>query len=177
MSKLELVREMYWFNEWANNLILEKAAAVSEADLKAKPDYSYTTILTNLGHICGAQVHWLQRWQHGGSLWDRKPKDVDFEWNHSVYDEAEYETLERVRADFERSHKELREYLDGMTEERMNAVTPHTDRRGNTWERPLWRMMLHVANHGSFHRGELALCLTALGHSPGDMDFLRWAHR
>ena len=33
-------------------------------------------------------------------------------------------------------------------------------------------MMLHVANHGTQHRSEVAAMLTGFGHSPGDLDVL-----
>ena len=32
-------------------------------------------------------------------------------------------------------------------------------------------MMLHQAFHSHQHRGEVALILTQLGHSPGELDF------
>jgi uncharacterized damage-inducible protein DinB len=35
-------------------------------------------------------------------------------------------------------------------------------------------MMLHVANHGTQHRAEVAAMLTAAGRSPGDLDLLAY---
>jgi uncharacterized damage-inducible protein DinB len=38
--------------------------------------------------------------------------------------------------------------------------------------RALWEMMLHVINHGTQYRSAVAMMLTKLGHSPGDMEIL-----
>ena len=38
-------------------------------------------------------------------------------------------------------------------------------------ERILWHVLFHVVNHGIHHRDEVAAALTALGQSPGELDF------
>ena len=40
---------------------------------------------------------------------------------------------------------------------------------------PVWQMLLHLANHGTQHRSEAALLLTAIEHSPGDLDLIDYA--
>ena len=41
-----------------------------------------------------------------------------------------------------------------------------------TWTYPLWQQMIHLVNHTTQHRSEVAAVLTRLGRSPGWLDFL-----
>lgn len=43
---------------------------------------------------------------------------------------------------------------------------------GSSNQRIRWEMLWHVINHSTQHRSEVAMMLTKLGHSPGDMEIL-----
>jgi uncharacterized damage-inducible protein DinB len=174
MGKLELVREMYQFNEWANGRILDCAAKVSEVDLRARPPGQYISIIADLAHLIGGQVTWLGRWKTGVT-----PADV------LRFDEMD--SLAEVQAEAETSHRELREYFGGLTDAEVEAKATYEmwinpswpdDKKamlaGKTQEWPRWQMFLHLANHGSYTRGEIALLLTGLDASPGEIDFLHY---
>ncbi len=42
---------------------------------------------------------------------------------------------------------------------------------------PIWQMLVHVVNHGTQHRSEVAALLTAEGRSPGDLDLIDYAEQ
>lgn len=161
MSKLELIRHVYGYNEWANGKLLDAAGVLTDEELNAIEAASWGSLITELGHIAGAQVVWLQRWQEG-----QNPRPIT--------GVQELSTLTEVRALFAGSHGDLRKFVDSLTDEKLDAVLRYRDSAGNDAEKPLWQMMVHVANHGTYHRGEFAGVLTDLGYSPGDLDMTRW---
>ena len=159
MSKLELIRALYDYNEYANNRVLEAAARLSGERFAEKQGASFDSVEGNLGHVVAAQMAWLQRWTTGGNT-------------QPTTQLGAISGLEEIRRAYERSHADLRRFLGSLTEEQLEGVLAYTDSRGNAFERVLWQLMVHVANHGSYHRAETAMALTAMGENPGDLDYV-----
>jgi len=163
MSKLDLIAHLYEYNEWANERLLGVASGLSEGELSAGRGASFGSILDSFAHIVAAQINWLERWTTGRN---RTP----------TLELQKMPDLGTVRASFLVSHTGLRDFVAGLTDERLEAPLDFRDSRGAQFSPPLWQLMMHVANHGTYHRGEIALMLTGVGHSPGDLDFLYWEH-
>ncbi len=163
MSKLDLITHLYEYNEWANDRLLDVASALSADELSAERGASFDSILSSFAHVAAGQIVWLERWVGGENA-------------TPLLELQQMPDLGTVRASFLASHSGLREFFAGLTDERLEAQLDFRDSRGAQYSRPLWQLMTHVANHGTYHRGEIAMMLTGVGHSPGDLDFSFWEY-
>jgi len=165
MGALEAMRALYDYNEWANKHVLEAASKLSEEELRRELGASYGSAAGSLGHLAGAQIVWLARWR------GLPPEDVA-----SLYEQLtlleEAAPFEAVRETLEKSDAALRRFVESLTEDELASDLAYVDGRGVSRNRPLWQLMLHVANHGTQFRSEAAMALTGLGRSPGDLDYM-----
>jgi uncharacterized damage-inducible protein DinB len=158
MSRLDLIRSLYEYNEWANGHVLDTAAQLSDDDLDKKLGASFDSVRGNLTHTVGAQIVWLGRWTGEQSdafalLRDGAP-------------------MADLKQAFDISHGALHSFVESLSEGALEGRVPYKDSRREEQEGPLWRLMLQVANHGTHHRAETALILTALGTPPRQLDYL-----
>jgi uncharacterized damage-inducible protein DinB len=86
-----------------------------------------------------------------------------------------------IRTSFERVHERLEEMVGSSNEvslhEKITLQNPDADGQMRTWQRKRWQVLVSVGTHGMQHRGEAALILTSLGHSPGEIDYSYWSWR
>jgi uncharacterized damage-inducible protein DinB len=161
MSKLELIHAFYDYNEWANKRLLATTSELSAEEFSRPQGASWGSVEASFGHIVGAQIIWLSRWRTAMSP-------------GPIVEVQAITGFNGINAAFEGSHVDLRGFVSGLSDQVLEEVLAFTDSRGNSYQSVLWQLMLHVANHGTYHRGEVAMALTALGHSPGDLDYRRF---
>ena len=159
MSKLELIRGLYEYNEWANNHVLDAAAALTEDEFSHKQGASFESVEGNLAHIMGAQVIWLERWM-GGS--NRRP----------VLEFQKTRGLSTIREAFAESHDRLRAFVSSLIDDRLDEILAYKDSAGRPHERVIWKLMAHVVNHGTHHRAETAMAMASLGKPMRELDYV-----
>jgi uncharacterized damage-inducible protein DinB len=154
--RLNDIRTLFAYNAWANARILDAAARVP-AEQFATAALGACNLRDTLLHILVAESIWRLRWQ--GIV----PESVEFP--------SEFPTLESVRAQWREEDRQLAAFLDTLGDVDLDGTITYRRSDSEALTRTLWHLLLHVVNHGTQHRAELALLLTALGHSPGDVDF------
>jgi uncharacterized damage-inducible protein DinB len=51
---------------------------------------------------------------------------------------------------------------------------PHRNLKGESFSMPAWQIVLHLVNHSSYHRGQVAAQLRASGFAPPATDLIIW---
>jgi uncharacterized damage-inducible protein DinB len=151
--QLDDIRFLFGFDRWATMKILDAAIGVDE-DI-----WSATNVVDErgLGEILVHHLGATQRWRHGltGST-EEAPRPEN----------EPLPGLAALRRSWEREWADYDAWFD-----RMDPSWLDQSEGGIT----LWQALAHVVNHGTQHRSEAAVLLTAAGHSPGDLDLIDYA--
>jgi uncharacterized damage-inducible protein DinB len=155
---VEDFRRLYDYNSWANHRTLEACAQLSEEQFTRDLRSSFRSVRDTLVHIFLVEWLWLERW-HGRSP-IKYPPATDF---------PNIESVRRRRAEVERN---LLDYAASLTKEDLDRVISHTTTAGVPQAAPLWQMLQHLVNHGTYHRGQVAAMLRQLDAKPIATDLI-----
>lgn len=157
------LRVLYGYNQWATGRVLDAATGLTAEQWLASGSAGRGSVRDTLVHVLDAQWTWLARWD--GSLAHADPHRLTF-------NRADFPDVAAVRAVWMAVDQATQAFVDGLNEADVARFSTYTYANGVTYRQPLWQMMLHVANHGTQHRSEVAAMLTGFGCSPGDLDML-----
>ena len=157
MNKQDILT-LYKYNQWANAKIFNAAANITQEQFLAPASFPHGGLRGTLVHALFAEWIWRKRWE-GTSPTNRLKPD-------------EFPTVESLRSRWAEEEKQLMDFVDHLTDEKLNSPVSYTNTSGKPFTRTLWHMMAHLVNHGTQHRTEAAAILTDLGHSPGDIDLI-----
>jgi uncharacterized damage-inducible protein DinB len=148
------VRFIFAFDRWATAKVLDAAVGIEEATWSARNAIDERGLGGILIHHLGAS----QRWRHGLSFSEESPRP----------EKEPLPTIAGLRASWEREWAAYDAWLATLDDD--DVLSPDE-------EIPMWQLLLHVVNHGTQHRSEAAVLLTAAGHSPGDLDLVDFAEQ
>lgn len=139
-----LVDHMEWANRRALTVVRETGEARS---------------LELLAHVLATERVWMERIRTGDSsgleIWPELSPEQCRRWIG--------ENMERYRS-----------YADSVSEEGLRREAHYTNSSGRPFDTPVAEILLHVALHGSYHRGQIARELRDADEEPVNTDFIRF---
>jgi uncharacterized damage-inducible protein DinB len=157
MVDVGTLQEMCAYNRWANARVFDAVSSLSADRFVEKLGGSFPSLRDTLTHIVWAERVWLCRWT--GS-----PAPAALE--------GDFPRPDALRARWQEIAAEQRGFVDSLRADRLGSMVKYVNFAGQAWEYPLWRQMVHVVNHSSYHRGQVATMLRQLGERPAATDFL-----
>lgn len=155
---------LYEYDRWANNRVLQACSALSGQQFTQDLGGSFSSIRDTLVHIIAGEWGWLQ-------YWNEPSPDSVFLANMMarrkvLFDPNRFGDLDAARQKWEEVEKEQTEFVQLLTNERLEQMLPV-----RTTHLKLIHLMQHVANHSTYHRGQISLMMRQLKIVPQATDF------
>lgn len=140
--------KLYQYNAWANKRLIDCLTRQRVNDEK---------ILSLLGHIVAAQFLWLHRIKGLAApdikLWDSY-------------------TLEKLKPLTEMAAAQWLEFVE--TTDDFNREMTYRNYTGDPYTNNVEMIMIHLVNHSSYHRAQIAMLLRQKGFEPVNTDFITY---
>ncbi len=155
---LKSIDVLYKYNRWANSRVLTASLKLTAEQFAKDLGSSHPSVRDTLTHILFGEWLYLQRWK-GNSPRSR--------WNA-----GDFPTVGALKERWAEVEQELHDFVRTLTEERLGTVIRYTNLSGEPFEYILGVQMLHLVNHSTYHRGQIATLLRQLGAKPTATDLL-----
>jgi uncharacterized damage-inducible protein DinB len=140
--------KLYKYNAWANDRVIRKLNEQKISDEK---------ILSIMGHVLAAQYLWFHR------INGLPPAQV------KLWGEYSLETLKTMTAEVNTMWIDFVEKTEDFDRE-----LTYTNYVGDPYTNNVEAIMMHLVNHCSYHRAQVAMLLRQKGFEPINTDFITY---
>ncbi len=158
------IQLLYEYDRWANNRVLQAVSGLSDEQFTRDLGGSFRSVRDTLVHIVAGEWGWLTYWKEPSpsaafakDLWKR---------HDALFHPEAFPNGAAVHRKWAEVEKEQAEFVNGVTNESLGRMLPF-----RTTQASLAHLMQHMANHSTYHRGQIALMMRQLGAKPVATDF------
>lgn len=158
--KIDELRTLFAYDTWANNLMLEAVKGLPEEAIRRDLGTSHQSLLGTLVHVVAAEEIWLSRWKGAPRA---KLTGLD-----------EIPSLEALLTWWDRVRNDRDAFVASLAEPDLEREMQMTTAADATYRHSHADMFRHLANHSTYHRGQVAAMLRQLGAKAPSTDLIRF---
>jgi uncharacterized damage-inducible protein DinB len=160
----EILIQLSAYHVWANQLLLDAINQLPEEKQKQKVPSSFKTLYTTLLHMYDAESIWWQR--------------MKLQERVSIPSENFGGDLKELGSSLLHQNKQWNEWITNANAHQLEHVFHYQNSKKEQFRQPIYQMLIHVFNHGTYHRGQLVNILRQLGvEKIPRTDFIDWSRR
>jgi uncharacterized damage-inducible protein DinB len=145
----ELLQQYTAYTLWANEKMYGAIGKLSEEQAHQPVNSSFKSIYLTLLHLWDAESIW---WQRMKLLEQVVPPSNTFAGSSA-----------ELHQKMMQQSGQWKEWVDNATEAALQHEFIYQNTKKEQFKQPVWQMLLHIANHGTYHRGQLVTLLRQLG--------------
>jgi uncharacterized damage-inducible protein DinB len=150
------------YSEWATRRLLAACSTLPPAEVDRDTGGSHGTIRRTLYHFYISEEFWVKCLRQ-----NTLPRLADIGGA-----DPPPTSLGDMQRDWPVVWRDLREYLEGATEQELADQLVGPDCRIHRW-----KLVLHLVNHATLHRGQVTSMLRQVGQKPPNTDLFTYALR
>jgi uncharacterized damage-inducible protein DinB len=154
---------LYEYDRWANSRVLQAVSALSAEQFTRDLGGAFRSVRDTLVHIIASEWGWLEYWRaylRGQSIDAAFLPDLDRRLA-ALFAPAAFPDVASVERKWTEVEKEQLDFVNCVTDESLQQMLPFRAAQAR-----LVYLMQHLANHSTYHRGQIALMLRQLGAEP-----------
>jgi uncharacterized damage-inducible protein DinB len=160
----EILIQLSAYHVWANQLLLDAINQLPEEKQKQKVPSSFKTLYTTLLHMYDAESIWWQR--------------MKLQERVSIPSENFGGDLKELASSLLHQNRQWNEWIANANAHQLEHVFHYQNSKKEQFRQPIYQMLIHVFNHGTYHRGQLVNILRQLGvEKIPRTDFIDWSRR
>jgi uncharacterized damage-inducible protein DinB len=160
----ELLTQYATYHLWANQQILDVVLKLTPEQQKQAIASSFPSIHSTLLHIWDAESIW----------WQRLKLQEHVVRNSTLRDYSTEEVVEQI---LQQSQQWLT-WVKNASDAQINYVFAYQNTKREQFKDKVSQMLLHLFNHGTYHRGQLVTMFRQLGvEKIPATDFIHWSRK
>jgi uncharacterized damage-inducible protein DinB len=151
------------YHNWANRRLMDTTLSLKEEQQLQEVKSSFNSLHATWQHLWDAESIWWQRLKLQEHI--TRPSGTP----HSMQEIAiELSKLDGVWMD----------WIAHATETNLQYVFAYYNSKSEFFKQPVWQMLMHLFNHGTYHRGQIVTLLREVGVTkiPGT-DYITWSRK
>ena len=160
----ELLSQFAAYNIWANQKLFDVILALPEEKQLQEMPSSFKNLYTTLLHMWDAESIWWQRLKLQ---------------EHTISPSENFKgTTKDIANSLLQQNQQWHEWVSTTTDPMLDHVFQYYNSKKECFKQPIFQMILHVFNHGTYHRGQLVNMLRQLGiEKIPSTDFSVWSRK
>ena len=158
------IRLLFEYDRWANDRVLRAVSTLSPERFTQNLGGSFGSLRETLLHILGGDWGWLEYWKNPprtpAALSDLRAR------REAMFNPDAFPDVASLRLKWMEVQQEQEEFVNRLSNESLVELLPL-----RTTQIRLAYLMQHVANHSTYHRGQVTMMIRQLGAEPVATDF------